>query len=210
VIALYVLINWVYFHLLSFSQVAQSQHVASDAVVRLLGNTGAKFFTVAMIVSAFGALHAAFLTGPRVPYAMARDGNFFGFAARIQPRFHTPSGAVMFQGCAAILLVLTGTYMELISYDMFATWTFLGLTAFALMRLRFAEPKLPRPFHVWGYPWTPMIFGIAAFAISLNLWFVSPARSTVGLAIILLGVPFFYRWRRRSVASSRLVETELA
>src|SRR5664279_3713252 len=183
VIALYVLINWVYFHLLSFSQVAQSQHVASDAVARLVGDVGAKWFTVAMIVSAFGSLHAGFLTGPRVPYAMARDGNFFGFAKRIQPTFHTPSGAVVFQGCVAILLVLTGTHQELYSYAIFAIWTFLGLTAFALIRLRSIGPDLPRPFRVWGYPWTPLVFGLAAFALSLNLWLVQPVRSSVGLAV---------------------------
>jgi len=206
VIALYVLINWVYFHLLSFSQVAQSQHVASDAVARLLGDIGAKYFTVAMIVSAFGSLHAGFLTGPRIPYAMARDGEFFGFAKRIQPRFHTPSGALVFQSCVAILLVLTGTHQELYSYTMFATWTFLGLTAFALIRLRSTEPKLPRPFRVWGYPWTPMVFGVAAFAISANLWLIRPVRSSVGLAIILLGVLFFYYWRKRGTTSSYIVE----
>src|SRR5215469_14881179 len=206
VIVLYVTINWVYFHQLSVSQVAQSLHVASDTVERLLSDTGAKYFTVAMIVSAFGSLHAGFLTGPRIPYAMARDGNFFGFAKRIQPTFHTPSGAVVFQSCVAILLVLTGTHQELYSYTMFATWTFLGLTAFALIRLRSTEPELLRPFRVWGYPWTPMVFGVAAFAISANLWLIRPVRSSVGLAIILLGVLFFYYWRTRGTTSSNIVE----
>jgi len=206
VIVLCVLINWVFFRLLSFSQVAQSQHVASDAMARLLGDMGAKYFTVAMIVSAFGTLHVGFLTGPRIPYAMARDGNFFGFAKRIQPRFHTPSGAMVFQGSVAILLVLTGTHQELYSYGMFAISAFLGLAAVALIRLRSTEPELPRPFHVWGYPWTPLIFATASFAISINLWLVRPVRSSVGLMIILLGIPFFYYWRRRSLTSSRLVE----
>jgi APA family basic amino acid/polyamine antiporter len=205
VIALYLLVNWVYFHVLSFSQVAHSQHVASDAVARLLGDVGAKWFTVAMIVSAFGSLHAGFLTGPRVPYAMARDGNFFGFAKRIQPKFHTPSGAVIFQGCVAILLVLTGTHQELYSYTMFATWAFLGLTAVVLIRLRTTNPDLPRPYRVWGYPWTPLVFGGAAFAISVNLWLVRPVRSSIGLAIILLGVPFFFHWSKR-VEKPSLVE----
>jgi basic amino acid/polyamine antiporter, APA family len=200
VIALYLLVNWVYFHLLSFSQVSQSQHVASDAVTRLVGDVGAKWFTVAMIVSAFGSLHAGFLMGPRVPYAMARDGNFFSFAKRIQPRFHTPSGAVLFQGCVAILLVLTGTHQELYSYTMFATWAFLGLTAVALVRLRTTNPELVRPYRVWGYPLTPLIFGAAAFAISVNLWLVRPVRSSIGLAIILLGVPFFHHWRKHGKA----------
>jgi APA family basic amino acid/polyamine antiporter len=206
VIVLYVLINWVFFHLLSFSHVAQSQHVASDAMARLLGDTGAKYFTLAMIVSAFGTLHAGFLTGPRIPYAMARDGNFFGFAKRIQPRFHTPSGAIAFQGSVAILLVLTGTHQELYAYGMFAISTFSGLAAAALIRLRSTEPELPRPFHVWGYPWTPLIFAAAAFAISANLWLIRPVRSSVGLMIILLGIPFFYYWRGRDVTDSHLVE----
>jgi APA family basic amino acid/polyamine antiporter len=199
VISLYVLVNWTYFQVLGFSQVAQSQYVASDAMARLIGNSGAKWITVAMIVSAFGALHADFLVGPRVPFAMARDGHFFAFAKRIHPVFHSPSGAVIFQGCIAILLVLTGTYQELYSFDMFATWLFFALIAVALIRLRTNEPDLPRPFRVWGYPWTAVFFGIVACAIAVNLWLVRPVRSSIGLAIILLGLPFFYYWRKRSV-----------
>jgi APA family basic amino acid/polyamine antiporter len=192
VIVLYVAVNWVYLHQLGISRVAQSLHVASDTVARLLGGRAAKYFTVAMIVSAFGSLHAAFLTGPRVPYAMARDGSFFGFAKRIQPKFRTPSGALVFEGCLTVLLVLTGTYQELYSYATFAIRIFLGLTAVALIRLRSTEPELLRPFRVWGYPWTPLLFGFAAFAISINLWLVRPVRSSVGLMTILLGIPFFY------------------
>jgi basic amino acid/polyamine antiporter, APA family len=201
VVVLYVTINWVYFHQLSISQVAQSQHVASDTVARLLSGRAAKYFTVAMIVSAFGTLHATFLTGPRVPYAMARDGNFFGFAKRIQPRFHTPSGALVFQGFVTVLLVLTGTYEEVYSYAIFAIWIFFGLSALAVIRLRSMEPDLPRPFRVWGYPWTPVAFGFAAFAISANLWLTRPVRSSVGLAIILLGIPLSYYWGRQSPTS---------
>jgi APA family basic amino acid/polyamine antiporter len=206
VIVLYVTINWVYFHQLSVSQVAQSLHVASDTVASLFDVRAAKYFTVAMIVSAFGSLHAAFLTGPRVPYAMARDGRFFGFAKRIQPKFHTPSGALVFEGFVTVLLVLTGTYQELYSYAIFAIWIFLGLSAVALIRLRSTELELPRPFRVWGYPWTPVAFGFAAFAISANLWLTKPVRSSVGLAIILLGIPFFYYWRRQNPSSSRPIE----
>jgi basic amino acid/polyamine antiporter, APA family len=197
VITLYLLVNWTYFHVLGLPGVAQSQYVASDAMALIIGISGAKWITVAMIVSAFGALHASFLTGPRVPFAMARDGHFFAFAKRIHPVFHTPSAAVIFQGYVAILLVLTGTYQELYSLDMFAVWLFLALTAVALIRLRRKESELPRPFRVWGYPWTPVLFGIAAFAIAVNLWFVRPVRSSIGLAIILLGLPFFYYWRRQ-------------
>jgi basic amino acid/polyamine antiporter, APA family len=152
VIILYVLINWVYFHVLGFYRVAHSQNVASDAVALFIGRPGARWLTIALIVSAFGSLHAGFLIGPRVPYAMARDGLFFSFTKRIHPTFRTPSGAVLFQGCVAILLVLTGTYQELYSFAMFASWIFFGLTAIALIRLRASHPELPRPYRVWEYP----------------------------------------------------------
>ena len=202
VTCLYVLINWTYFHILGFSRVAESHYVASDAMALLVGEGGAKWITMVMIVSAFGALHATFLTGPRVPFAMARDGYFFAFAKRIHPIFHSPSSAVIFQGCVTTLLVLTGTYQELYSFLIFAIWLFLALTPVALIRLRTNDSDLPRPFKVWGYPWTPLLLGIIASAITVNLWMVQPIRSSVGLAIILLGVPFFYHWRRGAVAAT--------
>ena len=206
VVSFYLLINWVYLHVLGFSRVAHSQNVASDAISLLLGTKGAEWMTLAMIVSAFGSLHVNFLGGPRVPYAMARDGVFFSFAKRVQPRFHTPSGAVIFQGCVAILLVLTGTYQEVYSLGMFAISTFFALTALAVIRLRGTEAELTRPYRVWGYPWTVVAFGAASFAISVNLWLIRPIRSSIGLATILLGVPFFHYWRRRDVTGSHLVE----
>jgi amino acid transporter len=112
-----------------------------------------------MIVSAFGALHANFLGGPRVPYAMAHEGNFFSFGSYTHPVFHTPTKAIIFHACIATVLVLTGTYQELYSYDMFATWAFFPLTVVALFVLRRRLPDLSRPYRVWGYPWTPLISG---------------------------------------------------
>ena len=202
VVGLYTAINLVYFRVLGFSQVAQSQHVASDVVASLAGGSGAKWLTVTMMVAALGTLHANLLTGPRVSYAMARDGQFFKFAERIQPRFHTPSGALLFQGCMAVMLVLTGTFEELYSLNTFAIWTFFLLTAVALIRLRRKEPALHRPYRVWGYPWTPLVFGVAAFAMTTNLWLVRPVRCSIGLAVILLGIPFFYYWCKRATRSS--------
>jgi basic amino acid/polyamine antiporter, APA family len=102
----------------------------------------------------------------------------------------------------AILLVLTGTYQELYSYSMFATWTFFALTAVALIRLRITSPELPRPFKVWGYPFTLVVFGIVALAIAVNLWLLRPVRSSIGIAIILLGLPFFYHWRKQTTVAS--------
>jgi len=193
---IYLLANLAYFHVLPFAAVAGSQHVASDAVQAFAGSRGAAWLTLAMAISAFGALHVVVLTGARIPYAMARDRVFFQFAARLHPSFNTPTGALLFLGTVATLLALTGTFEELYSLFVFAVWIFFALTGIALLRLRRVEPELVRPYRAWGYPWTPLIFTAAAIALTVNLWMVRPVRSTIGLGVILLGVPFFYWWRK--------------
>ena len=103
---LYLLANVVYFRILPFAALTQSQHVASDVVQTFAGTRGAAWLTIAMAISALGALHVVVLTGARIPYAMARDGVFFQFANRIHPSFHTPSGSLVFLGSIAALLSL--------------------------------------------------------------------------------------------------------
>jgi basic amino acid/polyamine antiporter, APA family len=194
--SLYLMANIVYFRTLSLAQIAGSQHVASDVVRSFAGSRGATWLTVAMAISALGALHVVVMTGARIPYAMARDCVFFQFARRLQPKYHTPSGALIFLGVIASLLALTGTFEELYSLFVFSVWIFFALTAVALLRLRRTEPDLPRPYHAWGYPWTPIIFLVAAIALTINLWMVRPLRSSLGLVVILAGIPFFYRWKK--------------
>ena len=193
---LYLLANVIYFRVLPFAYVAGSSHIASDAVQSFAGSRGAAWLTVGMAVSALGALHVVVLTGARIPYAMARDGAFFRFAERIHPSLRTPNGSLIFLGSIAALLALSGTYEELYSLFVFAVWIFFALTAIALLRLRRKEPNLARPYRAWGYPWTPLIFLIAAVALTINLWIVRPVRSSLGLAVILAGIPFFYHWRK--------------
>ena len=204
--ALYLMANFVYFHVLPFADVAASQHVASDVVQTFGGPRGAAWLTAAMAVSALGALHVVVLTGARIPYAMARDGVFFPFAERIHPSFRTPSGSLIFLGSIAALLALSGTYEELYSLFVFAAWIFFALTAIALLCLRRKEPDLVRPYRAWGYPWTPLIFVAAALALTVHLWMVRPVRSSLGLAVILLGIPFFYHWHKRPRAAVASLE----
>jgi amino acid transporter len=208
---LYLMANVAYFHVLPFSSVASSEHVASDVVQLLWGPRGARWLTIAMAMSALGALHVVILTGARIPYAMARDKVFFRFAERIDPAFHTPSGALLFLGFVATLLALTGTFEELYSLFVFAVWIFFALTAIALLRLRKKEPGLTRSYRVWGYPWTPLVFLLAAIALTVNLWTVRPVRSSIGLLVILAGIPFYYRWRGQKPSSElELPDSQIA
>jgi APA family basic amino acid/polyamine antiporter len=198
---LYLLANVIYLRTLPFATLMQSQHVASVVVQSFAGSRGATWLTVAMAISALGALHVVVLTGARIPYAMARDGVFFQFAKRIHPSFRTPTGSLIFLGLVAALLALTGTYEELYSLFVFGVWIFFALNAIALFRLRRNEPNLSRPYRAWGHPWTTLIFLIAAVALTANLWMVRPVRSSLGLAVILGGIPFFYHWRKRPPTS---------
>jgi len=195
---LYLAANVVYFRVLPFERIAASRHVASDAVESFAGRRGATGLTLAMALCALGALHVVVMTGARIPYAMARDRVFFRFAERMHPSRRTPTGALVFLGSIAAPLALTGTYEELYSLFVFAVWIFLALTAIALLRLRQKEPDLIRPYRALGYPWTPLIFLSAAVALTVHLWMVRPLRSSLGLAVILLGIPLYYRWHSPS------------
>ena len=198
VIALYVLANFVYLRVLGIASVAHSAHVASDVLEMLVGKGGAKWLTIAMMISALGCLHVSILAAARIPFAMARDGLFFKFAERVQPTFRSPSGGLLFVGAVAALLALTGSYEELFSLVIFALWTFLCLSVVALIRLRITEPALPRPYRTWGYPWTPILFLVGGLAMTGNLWLDRPVRSSIGLGVILLGLPFYFHWRKKA------------
>jgi basic amino acid/polyamine antiporter, APA family len=201
---LYVLVNITYFHVLSFNRVARSSAVASEVVQSILGARGAGWLTLAMCVSALASLHGVIMQGARVPYAMAHRGLFFGFTGRVHPRFHSPMGALLFQGTLGALVVLTGSFEQLFSLYVFVMWIFAGLGALALIRLRVSAPDLPRPYRAFGYPLTPLLFAVASLALTASLLWERPVRSSIGLAVILAGLPFYRFWRRRSRGASPL------
>ena len=151
-----------------------------------------------MVLSAFTTLNSSVLTGSRVPYAMAQDGLFFRVADGINPRYRTPAGAIVFQAVISCLMVLTGQFEDLFSLFIFAQWIFYALAVASVYGSRRKEPDLVRPYRAWGYPIVPGIFVAGAFALTVNLFIQRPVRSTIGLLLILAGLPFYRRWRRAS------------
>jgi len=198
--ALYVLLDVMYFRVLPFSRIAGSGHVASDVVQSLFGRSGAAWLTAAMGISALATLHAVTMSESRITYALSRAGLFFRFAARVHPRHRSPEGALLFVGTIGAAIALTGTFEQLLSLYIFAYWIFFALGALALIRLRATEPYLPRPYRVWGYPWTALLFLSAALALTVNLWLDQPMRSSGGVLVILAGLPCYFAWRRRNPA----------
>ena len=195
---IYLLFSAACLKVLPFDAVANSQHVASDVVERAIGHGVAGWITLAMVISALGSMNSSVLSGARVPYAMARDDVFFKVADGIHPKYRTPGRALLFQGVLASIMALTGTFEELTNLFIFAAWIFYGLAVVALFRLRKSEPDLPRPYRCWGYPWVPGLFVVGALALTVNLWLVRPGRSTIGLLLILAGLPFHRYWQTSS------------
>ena len=203
VAVLYLAMTAACFYVLPVSAVAASPHVASDIVALLAGHDAATWLTLAMIVCALGTMNSSILSGARVDYAMARDGLFFKVAAGVHPRHHTPDRALVFQGCLAGILALTGTFEELYSLFIFAGWIFYGLATASVFRLRRKEPNLPRPYRTWGYPFVPALFVAGALAVTIDLFVAHSIRCSIGLALILFGLVFYSHWQKRSPLAVR-------
>jgi len=194
---IYLLFSAACLQVLPFENVAASAHIASDVVQRVSGSSAAAWITVAMAISALGSMNSSILSGARVPYAMARDGIFFRIAGGIHPKYRTPGRALIFQCALASLMALSGTFEELTNLFIFAGWIFYGLAVVALFRLRKTQPQMPRPYRCWGYPWVPGVFVAGSLALTVSIWLQRPGRSSIGLLLILAGVPFYRRWASR-------------
>jgi APA family basic amino acid/polyamine antiporter len=199
IMVIYLLANVAYLYILPADlQAGSKTGVASDVARTIFGGSGARFINLAILISMFGALNGSILTGARIFFAMAEDGLFFGKFASVHSRFFTPYVALVGQALWAALLALSGTYRQLTTYVVFASWVFYALCALALVQLRKSQPALHRPYRSWGYPWTQYLFVVAAAGIIVNTLWVSPKESFIGLAIIFLGLPVFFLWEARA------------
>jgi APA family basic amino acid/polyamine antiporter len=198
VVGIYLAANLVYFHLLDVPTIAHSPRVAADAAASVLGGVGYKLVSVVIIVAVFGCINSSILSAPRVYYAMAGDGLFFGWCRSIHPRFRTPHLALVAQAVWSIVLVALGTYEQLYTYVIFAAWIMYALTTFGVVVLRRKLPALPRPYRVFGYPLVPVVFVLAAIWLVGNLVIERPKEAAWGILIVGLGVPTYFFWKRKA------------
>jgi APA family basic amino acid/polyamine antiporter len=198
VTVLYVLTNVAYLAVLPVSQIAAApeNRVAERVAVVLLGHVGSTLVIAAILVSTFGCLNGLILGGARVCYAMAREGLFFRSCAALHAR-KTPMMALIFQGAWSMVLALTGSYSELLTYSTFASVLFGGLTVAAVYRLRVKQPDRPRPYRCWGYPLTPALYLAICLAFLVYVVQGDPQATVIGLLLILTGMPFYLVWKFR-------------
>src|SRR3954452_15702539 len=132
--------------------------VAADVAGVLLGGFGVMAVSIAILISTFGCANGLILGGGRVLFAMARDGLFFPSAAKVHPRHHTPTNALILQGVWSSVLALSGSYSALLTYVTFASLAFNALTVLGLFALRKKQPDAERPYRTWIYPVTPALY----------------------------------------------------
>jgi APA family basic amino acid/polyamine antiporter len=161
----------------------------------MIGPAGATLITLTILCSTFGAISANVLGGPRVFFAMGRDGVLFPSLARVHPRHETPANAIWALAIWAGALTLTGGYEHLITMSGFANWIFFTMVVLSVAVLRYTHPEWNRPYRVTGYPFTVIVFVLVSSAFVVNTLVGAPRSSLMGLGLLLLGIPFYLRRR---------------
>lgn len=195
--AIYLLVNIVYLLALPFDRLKGVNNVGELAAMSLFGSGGAAVFSALVTATIFGCLNANILFGPRVFYAMARDGHFFRFMGRLGPRSRVPDGALWGQAAWSAVLCLSGTYESLYNYMVFALLLFFAATGVALFVFRRRAPDAPRPYRTWGYPAVPLIFIVMSLAVFVSQVANQPLKSLIGLGLLAAGVPVYMIWKGR-------------
>jgi APA family basic amino acid/polyamine antiporter len=211
VVVIYFLLNLLYLYVLPVGELAKVRGSVLDVIAdKLLGAAAGNLMGLVSIVSLLASISAMTFAGPRVYYAMARDGLFFRPAAAVHPVYRTPAVSIVAQAVWSTLLVLTGSATALTTYTGFAVVLFSGLAVVALFVLRRREPGAPRPFKALGYPLAPAVFAAASLMILLNAtWtdLVAPLAtgqpmgpSAAGLVVIAMGLPLYWWLSKRRTA----------
>jgi APA family basic amino acid/polyamine antiporter len=196
VVSVYLVLNFVFVYILGFNGMIGSDLVMSDAASVFLGDVGAAIVTIIILISLLGANNGFVLTSARINYAMAKDGLFFKQAGTIHSTFQSPTNALIIQCIWACILTFSGTFNQLITYIIFASWIFYGMSAGAVIVLRKKRPDLNRPYKTPFYPWIPAIFILFSIFLTINTILEAPRDAAIGTVLILAGLPLYNYWKK--------------
>ncbi len=199
VVVLYLALNVLFLFAMPVSELATlpDGRLTDLVAERLFGFVAGNVLAIFTIVSIAAGVSAMVLSGPRVYFAMARDGVFFASAARVHPTYRTPVLAIAAQAAWSSVLVLSGTLAQIVTYTGFAVVVFSGVAVLAVFVLRRKEPHAARPFRAFGYPWAPGFFVLCSLLMVANEIRQNPVPSLAGLGVIAAGVPVYLAVTRR-------------
>jgi APA family basic amino acid/polyamine antiporter len=199
VIVVYMLANWAYLSLLGQAGVAQSETLAADAVATVYPGWGHRAVAAAVAVSALGALNAQLLTGPRLLFALARDGHLLPSLAKVHATRGTPIPAIaLLAGMALILLILAGErgIDRLLTGVVLVDGVFFALTGLASLVLARRQPHEQRPVRMPGFPLVPLLFGLAELAVVFGAWLDPEVREAAIIGVAWIGAALIYYFAR--------------
>ncbi len=192
----YLLVQWVFLNGMPAASMPNAKFVPAEATTRLFGGWAGHLLTVVIALAVMGSLNATVLAGARISYAMSGKGMAFSTLGSQSRRFGTPAAALWIQAALSGVLVLTGRFDELVKYVVGVMLIFSCVTVASVWELRYKRPELDRPYRVWGYPYTPILFVLFSGAVLVFLWLGSPRELLWGVLITALGLPA-YEWIRR-------------
>ena len=195
VTAVYILINAAYLRAIPVREMVNSKAVASDALMKLFGSTGKLIITIAVLISASGALNSNILTGARVPFSVAQDIPRLAWFGKVDSKFKTPLRSLALNSAWASILVLWGNFEQILFFNAFEIWLFFifaGASVFILRR----KTGPSAAFSMIGYPWVPILFTLVSAWLCLVTVQSAPREAFFGILIILLGAPIYFLMRR--------------
>lgn len=203
VMAVYLLTNFVYLYVMPVSEIIEIANkentiIAVEVMRKFIGNGGAFFISVLIMISTFGTTNGTILASSRIYFAMSRDNLFFKSAGNVHPKFKTPYTSLLMQGMWASVLVLSGTFDQLTDMLIFASFIFYGAGAFGVFILRKKMKDAHRPYKAIGYPFIPLIFVIFCITLVIVTIIQNPRDAGIGLVLVLSGIPFYLFWNKKT------------
>ncbi len=202
VIVLYISANLAYAFVIPVQNMSGSPHIAADVANTVFGPVGAALIIIGILCSTFGTTNGQLLSGPRSIYAAGIDGTFTKKLSKVHPRYKTPYRAILSMGSWACLLTLSGTFEQITSYVIFASWGFYALTVLSVIILRRKMPDVPRPYKAWGYPYATLAFVAIAGWFLYNTLRADTRNAVIGIILIALSLPFYFFWSRKDHSES--------
>ena len=199
VAVLYMGVNAAVQYVIPADAIADSPRPASQAMLIAWGTCGASLVSAGMALFMLVTLNGSSMTGARIPFALSNDGYFFHALAKVHPKFHTPSNALIVQGVlGSLLVVLGGNFQQLFSLALYPEWVFYMLATASVFIFRQKDPNAPRPYRTWGYPIVPALFIAAACVVLVYTFKAKLVNSLIATAVILAGIPIFLLFARRN------------
>ncbi len=195
VLLLYLGLNAIFIYSTPADELKGVIAVGGLAMKNLFGGPAETLFSILIAFALFSSLSAFMIIGPRVYYSMAKDGLFFRSIARIHPKFNVPSNAIVLQSAIAIIMVMSGTFEQILTYMGFALGIFPILTILGVFRLR---KRRPSAIKLKGYPVAQIIYIAAGFMILVLAYFERPVESSIALLTVVIGIPAYYIFKRRN------------